>query len=79
MIDLHSESIKAGLKINIDKTKIMINNHIKNNRKIKLNNQEIKKINTLVYLGQTIERNKNMEAEINKRISQDWQQFGKLN
>ena len=43
--DLHGNSIKAGLEINSDKTKIMINDHIKDNRKTELNNQD-KKINT---------------------------------
>ena len=40
MEELQTESIKTGLKINIDKTKIMINDHIKNNTKIMLNNKE---------------------------------------
>ena len=52
---------------------------MKNHRKIELNNQEIEKVSNFVYQGQTIERNKNMKAEINKRISQIWRELGKSN
>ncbi|CAF2142901.1 unnamed protein product [Rotaria magnacalcarata] len=79
MEELQNESEKAGLKINIDKTKIMINDHAKDNTKITLNNREIEKINSFVYLGQTIGTSRNMEPEINRRIAQGWRQFGKLN
>jgi hypothetical protein len=79
MEELQKESIKSGLNINIDKTKIMTNKHTEDDRKIQLNNQEIEKINNFVYLGQMIETNRNIETEINRRISQGWRQFGKLN
>lgn len=70
---------KSRSIINIDKTKIMINDHIKDNRKIKLDNKEIEETKNFVYLSQMIGTNRNIESEINRRISQGWRQFGKLN
>lgn len=78
LTELQEQNIKSGLKMNIDKTKITINNHIQDIRKIKLNDEEIEGTNNFICLGQMIGINRNIEPETDRRISQGWRQFGKL-
>lgn len=74
--DLHQKSGEVGLKINIEKTKIMSSENIDNNNKIKLNNKVIEEVDSYIYLGQRISLTKsNQEEEINRRIKLGWAAF----
>ena len=76
--ELQKKSMKSNLNINIGKTKIITDICIKDDKQITLNNK-IEKTKGFVYLGQMIETNRNIGMKINRRILQDWRQFGKLN
>lgn len=60
---------KRNLKMNISKTKVMVIGQNNRNLNIAVNNESIEQVDQYKYLGVTIERNGNMEQEINERIS----------
>ena len=68
--EFQKEGIKAGLNIHIAKTKIMVNERISVTWKIALNDKEIEKANSFVYLSQAPGININMETETYRRILQ---------
>ena len=67
--DLQSKSLKVGLKINIERTKVMTNNKIQQNNNIRLKGEQIEFAENYVYLSQNINlRDKNQDKEIQRRI-----------
>ena len=77
--ELNRESKKCGLKINITKTKILINKKVKHT-KITLDDEDIEIQNSYVYLGQNFSLQEvNQSSEIKRRTQSAWAQFGKLN
>lgn len=73
--ELNSESLVAGLKMNIKKTKIMACEPTN----ITINNDPVEQITEYIYLGHTITLGKqNQTAEITRRIRQGWIAYGKL-
>ncbi|MCH9657352.1 reverse transcriptase family protein [archaeon] len=78
MNELQEASKSVGLKINLSKTKILINNHVPDTT-VKLNNINIEILENFTYLGQTISlKDKTQTQEIRKRIRLGWAAFGKL-
>ena len=75
--ELNRESKKCGLKINITKTKILINKKVKHT-KITLDGEDIEILNSYVYLGFSLQE-VNKSSEIKRRTQSAWVQFGKLN
>ena len=73
---LHKESQKIGLKMNMKKTKVMFNNYIPNHV-IKVDDVMIERVQEYIYLGQKISANPNLENEIKRRIGMGWSAFGK--
>lgn len=57
-----------NLKINTDKTKIMVIGKNNTQTKIQLNGQELEQVDSFKYLGVTIQKDGQNEAEINNRI-----------
>ncbi|RVE40503.1 hypothetical protein evm_014848 [Chilo suppressalis] len=76
--DLSSASQKVGLKMNMEKTKIMSNAHVLP-APVKIGNTTLEVVDCYVYLGQTVQLGRsNFEKEISRRIQLGWAAFGKL-
>ncbi len=76
--DLHRESLKVGLKMNMKKTKIMYNKHL-TGRQIMIGNEALELVKEYKYLGQMVRANPAHEKEIKRRIGMGWSAFGKQN
>ena len=74
---LNKESKKVGLKINIEKTKIMLNQH-STPINIHKEGSTIEKVEQFNYLGHRLELNGSMEGEMKRRIQLSWSAFNKL-
>ncbi|CAB3231006.1 unnamed protein product [Arctia plantaginis] len=78
LADLDGVSQQIGLKMNMDKTKIMSNVHVAPTP-IVVGNSVLEVVDEYVYLGQTVQLGKsNFEKEVNRRIRLGWAAFGKL-
>jgi len=75
LIDLKRESLKAGLKMNRSKTKVMSNSKAQN-AKIKID-EILQEVNEYLYLGQLLTLDRDYESEIKRRITIGWKVFGK--
>ncbi|CAK1580164.1 unnamed protein product [Parnassius mnemosyne] len=76
--DLNSVSQRIGLKMNMDKTKIMFNVHV-TPMPVVVRNTKLEVVDEYVYLGQIVRLGKsNFDREVNRRIQLDWAAFGKL-
>lgn len=79
MLDgLNRVSQQVGLKMNMDKTKIMSNVHVPPTP-VLVGSSMLEVVDEYVYLGQTVKLGKsNFEKEVNRRIQLGWAAFGKL-
>ena len=75
MMKVLEESEKAGLTINVEKTKIMTNTKETN---FMVNGKNIETVEEYKYLGRLISFNKNSEKEIDTRIANAWKSFWSL-
>jgi hypothetical protein len=76
--DLADCSARIGLRMNLDKTKIMFNEHVLPKSKA-ICGAVLEVVQKYVYLGQTLQLGRsNFEDEINRRIQLSWAAFGKL-
>ena len=75
--DLDDNAKKAGIKINIKKTKIMITEDAVPGQ-VMLHNKVIEEVNEFRYLGTIVARNGSMEAEFNERMRKANQAMGML-
>ena len=76
--DLSRASERVGLKMNMDKTKVMVNIHVAPTP-IKIGDSTLEVVDDYVYLGQTVQLGRsNFEKEINRRIRLGWAAFRKL-
>ncbi|KAJ2937651.1 hypothetical protein O0L34_g19326 [Tuta absoluta] len=76
--DLNRVSQQVGLKMNMDKTKVMANSHIAPTP-ISVGNSILEVVDKYVYLGQTVQLGRsNFEKEVTRRIQLGWAAFGKL-
>ena len=69
--ELQNVSASAGLEINIGKTNIMTNNNNENND-LKINNNKIKIVDNLIYLGQTTSTKDRLYRKIKRRTKIGW-------
>ncbi len=76
--DLHRESLKVGLKMNMKKTKIMYNKHLIG-RQVMIGNEALELVEEYMYLGQMVSANPAHEKKIRRRIGMGWSAFGKQN
>ncbi len=76
--DLHKESLKVGLVMNMKMTKIMFNKHLIG-RQIMIGNKALEVVEQYTYLGQMVSANPAHEKEIRRRIGMGWSAFGKQN
>ena len=74
--DLVMESKKAGLEVNLSKTKILSNE--KNPKLIKIGETLLENTEKIIYLGQLISFQDQTEIEIKRRIAIAWKRFWKL-
>ncbi len=72
------ESLKVGLKMNMNKAKIMYNKHLIG-QQIMIGNKALKLVEEYTYLGQMVSANPAHEKEIRRRIGIGWSAFGKQN
>ncbi|XP_072943439.1 uncharacterized protein [Epargyreus clarus] len=76
--DLCGASQRVGLKMNMDKTKIMSNVHV-TPMPVVVDGVTLELVDEYVYLGQIIQMGKsNFEKEVTRRIRLGWAAFGKL-
>ncbi|XP_072938827.1 uncharacterized protein [Epargyreus clarus] len=76
--DLCDASQRVGLKMNMDKTKIMSNVHV-TPMPVVVDGVTLEVVDEYVYLGQIIQMGKsNFEKEVTRRIRLGWAAFGKL-
>ena len=75
--ELSEESNKAGLKMNIKKTKVMMCNKLKDYA-ITVQGKTIEKVDSYIYLGKKISLENETAGEVNRRIQLAWVKFGKL-
>ncbi|CAK1595505.1 unnamed protein product [Parnassius mnemosyne] len=73
--NLNEESIKAGLKMNTNKTKIMTNSTKSN---ITINGDSLEYVKDYIYLGQVISIENQIPKEINLRIATGWKKYWSL-
>ena len=64
--DLYSESKKAGMEINLSKTKIFSNEN--NQKPIKIGETCLERTDKIIYLGQLISLQNQTENEVKRRI-----------
>ena len=77
MNQLHQESSKIGLKMNLSKTKVMTN--IDDDAVIKVGDDVIERVDSYIYLGHKLKLGlDNQTAEVKRRIGLGWAAFGKL-
>ncbi|CAG9134349.1 unnamed protein product [Plutella xylostella] len=75
---LNAASRRVGLGMNLDKTKVMYNAHIKP-EPVAVGEATIEVVKEYVYLGQTIRLGRcNFDKEAARRIQLGWAAFGKL-
>lgn len=78
LADLNGASEHVGLKMNMDKTKIMSNVHVVPTP-LKIGDSTLDVVDDYIYLGHTVQLGKsNFENEVNRRIQLGWAAFGKL-
>ena len=65
-----NELSKRNMKININKTKVMMIGKEHKQLQITLRNEKLEQVDKFKYLGVTLQREGNMDEEINERISQ---------
>ena len=74
--DLCRESLKAGLKINREKTKVMFNKNAIS-KVIKVEGVTLEQVEKYNYLGQLIHVGASHEKEVKRRIALGWAAFNK--
>ncbi len=75
---LNESSRRVGLGMNLDKTKVMFNDHV-TPQPICVDGIPLEVVQEYVYLGQTIQFGRhNFEREASRRIQLGWAAFGKL-
>lgn len=75
--ELHSESIRSGLNLNISKTKVMFNKYAARSN-ITVDGKQLENVDSYVYLGQQIGMEDMNIKEIERRVKLGWQAFGRL-
>ncbi|CAG9831264.1 unnamed protein product [Diabrotica balteata] len=75
--ELHTESLKKGLKMNFSKTKLI--SYKDNKSMINIEGTEIEHVGEYTYLGQKVKVSKeNQTTEISRRVKMGWAAFGRL-
>lgn len=72
---LHLQSIKVGLEINFDKTKVMTN-HILTS--IQINGENVEYVNDYIYLGKQLSFREIDKEEVERRIGSAWKRYWSL-
>ncbi|XP_062528975.1 citron rho-interacting kinase isoform X4 [Bombyx mori] len=76
--DLSRVSQQVGLKMNMDKTKIMYNVHVAPTI-VTVGSSTLEVVDEYIYLGQAVRLGRsNFEREVSRRIQLGWAAFGKL-
>ena len=76
MADLNRACKIVGLKINLNKTKIMCNQYTQE-RPITMKNLNIEQVHEYNYLGQLLHSDSKQEHEIHKKIKTGWKTMQK--
>ena len=74
--DLNRESVRVGLKMNMQKTKIMFNS-LAREQEFRIANQPLESVKEYVYLGQLLTGDPDHEKEIYRRIKLGWSAYGR--
>ncbi|MCJ3109048.1 hypothetical protein LN026_27435, partial [Klebsiella pneumoniae] len=76
LTDLNRQSITVGLKINMQKTKVMFNS-VGRVQLFQIAGEALEVVSEYVCLGQVVTPDPNHEAEVVRRIRMGWSAFGK--
>ena len=74
--DLNRESVRVGLKINMQKTKIMFYS-LAREQEFRIASQPLESVKEYVYLGQLLTGDPDHEKEIYRRIKLGWSAYGR--
>ena len=74
--ELNEGSLKVGMKMNMNKTKVMFN-PLCTKEQIVVGTQIVEEVGEYTYLGQIITFNKDIDKEIKRRIILGWAAYGK--
>ena len=74
ILQLRRKSQNVGLKMNMKKTKAMLNNYILDHE-IKIHDKVIEYVQDYIYLGEKIGSCTDHENEIKRRIGMGWSAF----
>ena len=77
LTELDQTGKKAGLKMNVKKTKVMFNQYA-TEEEIYVGNNKLESVRTYVYLGQIVKCNPDKQEEVKRRIKLGWQAFGRM-
>ena len=76
--ELNHASLKIGLKMNMEKTKVMATTDLSQNP-ISIQGIPLEQVKEYVYLGQVIKLGRDsLKSEIERRIQLGWAAYGKL-
>ena len=75
--DIHDITKPVGLKMHLEKTKIMCNKHVKKDD-MTVDGKKIEEVDSYVYLWQMVIKDHNQMQEMKRRIGQGWSAFCKL-
>ena len=75
--ELNNASKKAGLNMNIKKTKVMMSTKLQN-KTITVDGRIIERVENYTYLGKNISLENETAGEVKRRIQLSWAKFGKL-
>uniref|UniRef100_A0A914UM23 Endonuclease-reverse transcriptase n=1 Tax=Plectus sambesii TaxID=2011161 RepID=A0A914UM23_9BILA len=75
--DLHRQAKAIGLRININKSKLVTNQNTDRRPPFIVAGQQVKQVSEFVYLGQTIGDSTKRQKEIGRRVTAGWRSFFK--
>ena len=76
LTELHTESIKDGLKMHVGKTKVIFNNYA-DKKEIIVDNKEIEILEEYIYLGKVARIDEGMNVDLNRGLLSRWNAFRK--
>ena len=76
--DIHDISKPVGLKVHLEKTKVMCNKHVNKNDVI-VDGKKIEEVNEYICLEQMVTKDQDQVQEMKRRIGQGWNTFCNLN
>uniref|UniRef100_A0A914W5W4 Reverse transcriptase domain-containing protein n=1 Tax=Plectus sambesii TaxID=2011161 RepID=A0A914W5W4_9BILA len=75
--DLQRQAKAIGLKINVNKSKLVTNQNTNQRPPFIVTGQQVEQVSEFVYLGQTIGDSTKRQKEISRRVTAGWRSYFK--